>query len=199
MSECGGIAWVKSLLGGEYCTNMAAEASRAIEARFIEPDSVTVKQLPMLTDLDIEKTADTCCYEMGETAHFTITLTNLGPSIATSVLVMDVLPEGLSYDGSTASQGWYDVTSGYWSVGDLASGDDATLEIDAVVNTVGEVCNRAGPDTVCSCNSGSACAAGAVCCHTPSGCFDLQTDPANCGACGWTCPAGTSCQSGVCI
>jgi uncharacterized repeat protein (TIGR01451 family) len=145
MHECGGdgITWVKSLLGGEYCSNMAAEASRAIEARFIEPDSVTVKQLPMLTDLDIEKSADTCCYEMGETATFTVTLNNLGPSNATSVLVMDVLPEGLSYDGSMAEQGWYDVTSGYWSVGDLASGDDATLTIYAVVNTVGEVCNRA--------------------------------------------------------
>jgi uncharacterized repeat protein (TIGR01451 family) len=143
MHECGGMTWVKSLLGGEYCTNMAAEASRAIEARFIEPDSVTVKQLPMLTDLGIVKVADDCCYEMGEVATFTITLNNIGPSDATSVLVMDVLPAGLSYDGSTASQGWYDVTSGYWSVGDLASGADATLEIDAVVNTVGEVCNRA--------------------------------------------------------
>jgi len=138
--------WVKNLLGGEYCSNMAAQASRAIEARFIEPDSVTVKQLPMLTDLDLVKSVEDVNgddWVMGDEAHFTVTLTNLGPSNATSVMVMDVLPDELSLNLYSVSQGFYDVTSGYWIVGDLVSEADATLEIWANVNTVGKVWNRA--------------------------------------------------------
>ena len=30
------------------------------------------------------------------------------------------------------------------------------------------------------------------------GCTDLQTDLANCGACGLICPGGTVCENGVC-
>lgn len=145
LDECEGeVTWVKSLLGGEYCTNMAATASLPILAEFIEPDEVTVKQLPMLADMSIEKVADTCCYTMGDTVEFTVTLDNLGPSDATSVLVMDVLPDVLAIESAVPSQGWYDVTSGYWNVGDLAAdAAPATLVITAKINTVGEVCNRA--------------------------------------------------------
>jgi uncharacterized repeat protein (TIGR01451 family) len=138
-----GQTFIKSLLGGTYCTNLAAEPGRAIQERFIEPDSVTVKQLPRLVDMEIVKTVEDDTLVMGDMAHFTVTLNNLGPSRGTSVVVMDVLPDELGFDSYTASQGWYDVTSGYWSVGDLASDNSATLEIWATVNTVGEVCNRA--------------------------------------------------------
>ena len=33
----------------------------------------------------------------------------------------------------------------------------------------------------------------------PTGCVDLQSDDANCGACGTVCPSGQSCQSGQCL
>jgi hypothetical protein len=62
----------------------------------------------------------------------------------------------------------------------------------------GEVCIRSGPDSVCGCNGAAACFPGTVCCQTPAGCYDLQTDSQNCGACGWVCPAGTACQNGTC-
>jgi uncharacterized repeat protein (TIGR01451 family) len=125
---------------------MAATASRAIEARFIEPDSVTVKQLPMKTDLEIVKTVEDRNGEdwvTGDMAQYTITLTNLGPSRATSVMVMDVLPEALNLNSIVISQGFYDVTSGYWNVGDMDNDGVATLVIEATVNTVGEICNTA--------------------------------------------------------
>ena len=43
---------------------------------------------------------------------------------------------------------------------------------------------------------GGDCAAGYTQCNLS--CLDLQTDPANCGACGNACPPGVSCAGGVC-
>lgn len=41
------------------------------------------------------------------------------------------------------------------------------------------------------------CTPNESCC--PGGCTNTQSDPANCGACGNTCPAGFSCCSGDCV
>jgi uncharacterized repeat protein (TIGR01451 family) len=136
-----------SLLSGTYCTNMAAEAGRAIQGRFIEPDSCTVKQLELAADLSITKEADAVDneYVVGDLATFTVTVTNNGPSYAPSVMVEDVLPSGLNIVSATPSQGWYDVMSGKWDVGDLDVGVEnaATLIIEVTVNKVGQICNRA--------------------------------------------------------
>ncbi len=136
--------WAISLLGGTYHTNLAAEAGRAIDERNIEPDSVTVKQLPMMADLEVEKNASGSTFTVGEMVTFTITLTNNGPSDARNIHVTDLLPAGLNYVSSDpVEQGWYDVMSGIWDVGALAEGVDAHLVIMATVNTVGDIINRA--------------------------------------------------------
>jgi hypothetical protein len=62
----------------------------------------------------------------------------------------------------------------------------------------GEKCARSGSNFLCRCNGGATCIAGTVCCYQPNGCVDLQSDAANCGACGWACPAGQGCVGGVC-
>ena len=63
----------------------------------------------------------------------------------------------------------------------------------------GETCSRkVGPDWLCGCNGGSACAPGTTCCDHPAGCRNLQNDSANCGACGWQCPNETTCSDGIC-
>lgn len=53
--------------------------------------------------------------------------------------------------------------------------------------------------SICTASSGtgcSSCGQGQTCCS--NSCVNLQTDRNNCGACGTSCGASVSCQSGVC-
>lgn len=64
----------------------------------------------------------------------------------------------------------------------------------------GEACQHVPgpPPDICSCNGGTACGTGEICCQSPAGCRDLQTDPSDCGACGRSCPIGFFCSAGQC-
>jgi hypothetical protein len=62
----------------------------------------------------------------------------------------------------------------------------------------GEACVQQGPSTRCACNGGTQCGPGQVCCDTPAGCINVQTNANNCGACNHACPAGFTCQLGLC-
>ncbi|MBE2900270.1 hypothetical protein DNK57_05545 [Methanothermobacter thermautotrophicus] len=92
--------------------------------------NVTIN-VPAAADLAINKTANQTTVDYLDTVKFTLTVRNLGPDNATGVNVTDQLPSGLELLGYSASQGTYD--NGVWSVGDLASGAIATLDIIARV------------------------------------------------------------------
>jgi hypothetical protein len=62
----------------------------------------------------------------------------------------------------------------------------------------GEACGKQGPNAVCSCNGGAACAAGQSCCPGSAGCKNTLTDAANCGGCGRVCATGFVCSAGAC-
>ena len=85
---------------------------------------------------------------------------------------------------------------GYFIRGD--SGPDPTLKLtlDVWRRVMHQRRLKVGPDWVCGCNGGAALSAGNTCCG--DGCRNLQNDNANCGACGWTCPSGTTCTTGTC-
>ncbi len=55
----------------------------------------------------------------GDTTVFTLTVLNNGPALVDNVTVNDLLPEGLTFLGSTASQGNYDLQTGRWRLGEL--------------------------------------------------------------------------------
>jgi len=50
-------------------------------------------------------------------------------------------------------------------------------------------------DAVCAAGDGNCCFGG----PSPSLCTNFQTDVKNCGACGVTCPAGSTCSGGTCV
>jgi uncharacterized repeat protein (TIGR01451 family) len=120
---------------------------RAIDEKFIEPASVTVKQLEPSADLSVIKIVNVSePVVVGTEVTFTVSVGNSGPSDATSIWLYDLLPAGLNFVEWDASQGYYFVSSGYWSVGDLADGDSAWLTITATVNEVGDIENLAAID-----------------------------------------------------
>jgi len=88
---------------------------------------------PRRYDLSLTQTLDNPRPNVGQTITFTLTVHNAGPDDAAGVAVTDHLPAGLTFDTSTASLGGYDPATGVWSVGGLANGGTATLQLKAVV------------------------------------------------------------------
>jgi len=76
-----------------------------------------------VADLVVTKTVDDAEVIVGDTARFTLTVRNDGPS-SSEVLVEDT-PVGMRVVAVTASHGTFDGTT--WTIGTLASGEEATL------------------------------------------------------------------------
>jgi|CXWL01.1.fsa_nt_gi uncharacterized repeat protein (TIGR01451 family) len=94
-------------------------------------------------DLSLTKIVDNATPVVGNNVTFTITLTNDGPNAATSVTVQDVLPAGLTFVSSTATQGAYSTGTGIWTVGTVSNGVSRTLQITATIATAGPKLNYA--------------------------------------------------------
>lgn len=86
------------------------------------------------TDLEISKSVSPTSLVSGDTATYTITISNNGPSDATAIEAIDQLPTGVTYSTHNVSQGSYNSSTGIWSVGDLANSATATLTIDVTAD-----------------------------------------------------------------
>jgi uncharacterized repeat protein (TIGR01451 family) len=97
-------------------------------ANDVDSVSVTVTPRPQ-ADLYVTNDAlpSTACEQ--DTVAFTIVVGNAGPDPATSIQAVDLPGAGMTYASHAATQGTYDAPSGVWSVGDLASGVEATLTL----------------------------------------------------------------------
>jgi len=89
--------------------------------------------VPPAADVGVTKTVDEPNPDYLDNVTFTVTVTNNGPDTAVNVLLSDLLPAGFSLTGFTPSIGSYDTTTGVWTVGDLANGTFATLQLVAQV------------------------------------------------------------------
>jgi uncharacterized repeat protein (TIGR01451 family) len=85
-------------------------------------------------DLSVMKDVDDANPDEGDTITYTITVANGGPDTATNIEITDILPAGVTYSSDTPSQGSYDDVTGVWSVGTLANGASATLDIEVTVD-----------------------------------------------------------------
>jgi uncharacterized repeat protein (TIGR01451 family) len=95
-----------------------------------------------LADVQLHETVDDSSPSAGQSVTFTLTVRNAGPSGATSVVVNDVLPAGLTYVSDT-SGGSYNSGTGAWTVGSLASGGSSTIQITATATVSTPITNVA--------------------------------------------------------
>ncbi|MDB4293293.1 gliding motility-associated C-terminal domain-containing protein, partial [Maribacter sp.] len=84
-------------------------------------------------DLEVLKVIDNPNAVVGDEVTFTITVNNLGPRTAQTIIIGDFLESGFEYRSHIPSRGTYDQDTGQWQLSDLASGTDATLSIAVTV------------------------------------------------------------------
>jgi uncharacterized repeat protein (TIGR01451 family) len=95
-----------------------------------------------IVDLEVIKNADRYIYHVGDKICWTIIVRNNGPCDAHEVVATDKLPSAVKFSYYKASKGHYDVESGEWYIGDLAKGENVTLELFCVALKVGIITNE---------------------------------------------------------
>ncbi|WP_415370750.1 gliding motility-associated C-terminal domain-containing protein [Patiriisocius sp. Uisw_047] len=93
-------------------------------------------------DLEIIKVVNNATPYVGDTVQFTIALANNGPSNASGVTVMELLPSGYTFISSNAGPDYNPIT-GIWTIESIVSGDTLYLDIAAMVNASGVYMNCA--------------------------------------------------------
>jgi uncharacterized repeat protein (TIGR01451 family) len=81
----------------------------------------------------------------GNYLSYLITITNMGPDTATSVVLKDTLPASVAYSSVTSSQGTNTVSGGTvtCNIGTLAVGSTVTVTIRVVAGNAGNIINTA--------------------------------------------------------
>lgn len=95
--------------------------------------------VPAEADLSVAISVDNPSPSPGQAVTFTVTVSNGGPSPGVGIEVAafsDTLPAGVSFGSATASQGTYDRR--FWTVGTLASGASATLQLTFTIHSDGQ-------------------------------------------------------------
>jgi len=98
-------------------------------------------------DLAITKTITPVEPSEGESVQFRLTVYNAGPQEATGVVVTDTLPSGITWTGTTVSQGTWDFDEANnlwtWQVGDLELYETATATLEGTVASGSGISNTA--------------------------------------------------------
>ena len=85
------------------------------------------------SNIGIVKTVDNADPATGATINYTLTVSATGPRNRSGVVANDVLPAGVTFDSASSSVGSYASSTGIWTIGDVADGNQATLVITATV------------------------------------------------------------------
>jgi uncharacterized repeat protein (TIGR01451 family) len=126
-------------VGGPYTNTTGVVTSTELLDSATASDDLTVTGI----DLSVSKSVDDSTPDVDSNVVFTVTVSNAaGLNDATGVAVTDLLPGGFSYVSDDAG-GNYVSGTGVWTVGNLAAGAGATLNITATVLGSGVYTNAA--------------------------------------------------------
>lgn len=126
--------------GGSNIDNSATVGAAQVDDLATNNAASSLLSVDPFADLEVALGVDEDRPLEGANVVYTLQVTNLAPGArATTVSIVDLLPAGLTFQGSNPSQGLYDDPSGLWTIGMLNSGGSVTLEITASVDlgTVG--------------------------------------------------------------
>ena len=109
-----------------------------------DSDDARVEITPRLIDLVIVKTASSPT-PLNGIVNYTLTVTNKGPDTATNVQVADPAPSGITYLTVNPSKGSCNLTASLitCSLGSLAAGETASIDVTARATAVGTHTNVA--------------------------------------------------------
>lgn len=119
------------------------------EIDLVTPNNTVTEPTAVNTEIDLQitKTDSSDPAVAGQQLTYTLNITNNGPSDATGVVATDTLPAGVTFNGSTASQGTSSHAAGVVTatLGALASGASATVTVvvDIPANASGTLTNTA--------------------------------------------------------
>src|SRR5262249_40873028 len=134
-------------------TNTATVAATNEQPDDMGNNSATATITVQCPDVTVVKTADQGTISSGDTAAFTITVSNIGPGTAYNVAVNDPLPAGIPWTTSTPGAS---ITGGVLSdvIGTLAPGASAVIHVSGVTDAAdcGTLTNTA---TVSASNEGT--------------------------------------------
>ena len=85
-------------------------------------------------DVILTQSVSNAAPEADDNVTYTVTVKNKGIDVATGISVFDQLPEGVTLEDVTTSQGSFNRLTGIWDVGDLAAGGEAVLSLKSVVD-----------------------------------------------------------------
>jgi LPXTG-site transpeptidase (sortase) family protein len=107
-----------------------------------DTDTVTINVSLGGVDLSLTKTVNNASPKIGDVVIYTVTITNHSlTTAATTIVVHDALPAGLTLNSSTPSLGSYSASD--WTIPTLAANTSATLQLNVTVTQVGAISNTA--------------------------------------------------------
>ena len=145
-------------------TNTASASSTISDPNNANNSASAATLVDPSADLSLTKGDSPDPVLQGSELTYNLTVANAGPSSATSVVVTDTLPSGVTYNSGLASQGSCVNSSGTvsCSLGTIASGANATIQIKVTPPATGQITNQASVASAVSDPSAANNTAGAV-------------------------------------